>query len=895
MSNTTQPAWRRILPDVLCVALFAVIAFAYFSPAALDGRRLTGHDNSGADGLSVEINNYISDNGGEIPRWINSIFCGMPTYQIAPSYDSTATLSFLGKAYHLWFPDYVWYVFASMLGFYILLRAFDFRHWMAALGAVVWAFSSYFFIIIMAGHIWKVITLCYIPPTIAGIVLCYRGRLLWGGILTAFFAALQISANHVQMTYYFLIPEICIFLAYLVEAVRDKKLVAFAKATGAIAAAAVIAVGINASNLYHTYEYSKETMRGKSELTKAVNPENQTSDGLERDYITQWSYGIGETWSLLVPNVRGGASDHVLSESETAMAHANPAVSGLDAQVREAYGISVYSMFPQYWGTQPGTSGPVYVGALVFMLFLFAMLALPDRSALKWGLFVATVLSILLSWGHNFMPFTDFFIDYVPMYSKFRTVSSILVVAEFTIPMLALLGLKYFFDHATDPAQQSRLRFALFGATGVTLLICLFFALAPTAGGDCLNLDRDRQTIANYLQGIDEYTASALLVSLGDMRAAMLSADAWRSAGIIAIGALVLIWYAFSAAKHKEGPSKTVTALTASVIIIVCLGDMWAVNKRYLYDSLFETPRTSLAPDPSDTDNFIQSVSGNGRNYRVLNLTVSPFNDNTTSYRYSSVGGYHAAKLRRYQELVEEHLLKRESNDKEINRLSAVVSSAQLDTVAMIAANDVAHPRFLIPEAVADSAYPVLNMLNTRWFILGGAEQPVPVENTAALGNAWFVDKLTYVDDANAELAALHTMNPRHAAVADKCFADILGDASVPATSAGDTIIQTALSSTSVSYEATSRNGGLAVFSEVYYPGWNVTVDGQSVEVGRVNYILRALRLPAGKHTIVMTFDPQSVHTTELIAYISYAILALAVIAAIVLKVMKAKRTKEAE
>lgn len=416
---------KKILPEVLVIVFFAVISFAYFFPADIEGKILYRHDSSAGVGAGQEQSQY-KERTGKMTRWTNALFSGMPTYQMAPSYQSMQPLNQAVKAYHLWLPENVWYVFVYLLGFYILMRAFDFRRWMAALGAIVWAFSSYFFIIIAAGHIWKVWALAYLPPMIAGVVLAYRGKYLWGLLVTAIFAAFEVNANHVQMTYYFLFPILFMVIAYLVEAVREKKMAHFLKATAVCVVGALIGIMLNLSNLYHTWQYGQESMRGKSELVKK-NSANQTNSGLERDYITQWSYGIGETWTLLVPNTKGGASVP-LSESKTAMSKADPQFE------------QIYQQLGQYWGEQPMTAGPVYVGAFVLMLFVLGLFIV--KGPMKWALLAATILSIMLSWGKNFMPLTDFFIDYVPMYAKFRTVASILVIAEFTIPLLAMLALK---------------------------------------------------------------------------------------------------------------------------------------------------------------------------------------------------------------------------------------------------------------------------------------------------------------------------------------------------------------------------------------------------------------------------------------------------------------------
>ena len=417
---------KKLLPDLIAILAFVLLSFAYFFPADIENRILFQHDTAAGAGAGQEVKEYYEQTG-ERSRWTNSLFGGMPMYQIAPSYDSTKSLQWVQKAYQLFLPDYVCFSFMLLLGFYILLRVFGIPVWLAGLGGIMWAFSSYFFILISAGHIWKFITLAYVPPTIAGIVLAYRGKLLWGGILTALFVALQITSNHVQMSYYFFFVILFFVGAYFEKAWRTKTLPQFFKASAVLIVAALVGIAANVSNLYHTYAYSKETMRGKSELVQTGDAAKQTSSGLDRDYITQWSYGIDETLTLLVPNFKGGASA-ALSQSETAMSKANPMYS------------SLYGSLTQYFGTQPMTSGPVYVGA--FVLFLFVLGCFIVKGPLKWALIGATFFSIVLSWGKNFMPLTDFFIDYVPLYNKFRAVSSILVIAEFTIPLLAIFALK---------------------------------------------------------------------------------------------------------------------------------------------------------------------------------------------------------------------------------------------------------------------------------------------------------------------------------------------------------------------------------------------------------------------------------------------------------------------
>lgn len=841
--------WKKVLPDVYCVLLFVAIALMYFISPVSKGYRLEQHDSGAGTGISVEIEHYRDTHNGETPRWITSLFGGMPTYQIAPSYGSTRPMAAVEKAYHLWLPDYVWYVFAYMLGFYILLRAFDFRRWMAALGAVVWAFSSYFFIIIAAGHIWKVITLAYVPPTIAGMVLCYRKKYLVGTIVTALFATLQVQANHVQMSYYFLIPELFMVVAFLIQAIKQKELAAFGKATACVAAAAILAVCMNISNLYHTYEYAKDTMRGKSELVKHGKTDDQTDSGLERSYITAWSYGIDESMTFLIPDVKGGASVP-LSLNKTAMKQA-------DGQLEQ---MGIYNAFTQYWGDQPGTSGPVYLGALVCMLFILGILVIPHRNPLKWALLAAALLTLLLSWGHNFMPFTNFFIDHVPMYAKFRTVASILVVVEFVVPFIALWGLK---EWVEKPALKP-----LYAATIFTVVICLIYVMAPGLGHDLLSLS-DRQAVSQYVGAgyFDEAFGQNILRSISDMRAAMVKADAWRSILFIMLGVVAMWWYA-----KKQELKPVHTTILCVALLAICLVDMWGVNKRYLYDDMFVEPQGVARIQKTEADSYILEKSGDGRDYRVLNFTVSTFNDNNTSAFYSSVGGYHAAKLRRYQELIEQHIAP------EMSKVYAALRMAPVDTVAMMQQAS-QFPIYDLSEVNTDSLFPVINMLNTRWFILGAGEKgevKLPVENTTAMGNAWFVRDIHWAANANEELDALSQVNLRNTAVVAKSnfgFLKAGGTGTVRLTSYG---------SDEAKYEVESANGGLVVFSEVYYPGWTATIDGQSAEIGRANYVLRALNVPAGKHEVVFAFHPESVSTTETIAYVALGVLVLLIILALV-------------
>lgn len=831
-NKTIMEVWKKYGLDIAAVVLFALISFAYFVPASLDGRILFQHDASAGRGMGHEQQTYF-ERTGERTRWTNSVFGGMPTYQTAPSYKSTDALSKVMDAYHLWLPENVWYVFAYLLGFYILLRAFDFRQELAVLGSIIWAFSSYFFIIIAAGHIWKVMALAYLPPMIAGLVLAYRGKYLWGFILTALFTAFEVKANHVQMTYYYLFVVLFMVIAYLVQAIKNKQLLHFGKATAVCAAAACLGICMNLSNLYHTWEYSKESMRGKSELVKA-NTANQTNSGLERDYITQWSYGIGETWTLLIPNAKGGASVP-LSQNETAMKKADPNF------------IQIYQQIGQYWGEQPGTSGPVYVGAFVMMLFILALFIV--KGPMKWALLAATVLSILLSWGKNFMPLTNFFIDYMPMYAKFRTVASILVIAEFTIPLLAMLGLKKILDTPSILNKQIKYVYISFGLTAG---FCLLFALMPSVFFSNFVSAQELEA----MKSIPAEYQGQLLANLREMRQAIFTDDCWRSFFIIVIGTFLLLLYRANKLKKSA---------FVGLVIVLCLVDMWQVNKRYLNDSMFV--EKSVRDNPIEmTPTDQQILQTKELDYRVLNLATSTFNENETSYFHKSIGGYHPAKLRRYQEMIETYIAP------EMEKLMKSIFEAQGDMTKLN----------------GDSISPVLNMLNTKFFIMplqGG--QTVPLKNPYAFGNAWFVDKVTYVNNANEELEMVGKLNLRAEAVADKKFRDVLGSSCEQDHHAQVTM--KTYEPNQLTYEVESAKGGVLVFSENYYPEWTATVDGKEVPVGRVNYILRAIQVKPGKHQVVLSFFPKSVDRTETVAYIAFALLVICILLGIGLEIRQRK------
>lgn len=844
-----QSIFKKIQADLLVVLIFLAVSVAYFISPLSEGLVLGGHDSVAAVGLGQEQKEYRATHGGETTRWSNAIFSGMPTYQTAPTYSATDTVSALSQIYGLgtghWFPA-ISYLFLYLLGFYILLRAFNFKPYLAALGAVLWAFSSYFMIIIAAGHIWKVMTLAFIPPTIGGLILCYRGKYLWGAAVTALFTAFQVMSNHMQMTYYFLFVMLFWVIAYFVDAIVRHKLGSWLKATAVLAVAGVLGVAANLPNIYHTYEYAKESMRGKAELTPQPAAKGETAqkqtDGLDRDYITMWSYGIDETLTLLVPDYKGGGSQSILDRDGVEDLPGYDDFYQCAGQTQAAMQQANIQAYPPgvqlYWGDQPFTVGPVYIGAFVCFLFILGLFYV--KGPVKWGLLAATLLSLLFAWGKN-IGVTDFFIDHLPMYAKFRTVSSALVIAEFTMPLLAVLCLyeisrnKQLFNLTSWKGAPLCKRIGLPVASVLTLGLSLLLWVAPGVAGDCIST-ADMQTFDMMRQaGFPADLIGRYMAAITSMHHAILSADALRSACIIVLGMLVL--WAYATDKLKGW-------MCCSLLALICLADLWQIDKRYLNDDSFTDETTQsegFAKSPADA-RILQDKSY----YRVLNLSTggSPFNEttNATSYYHHSIGGYHAAKLHRYQDLIDRQL------NAEIQHLADAINNAEGD----------------MTRVPGDSVAAVLNMLNTKYIMFGKQANQV-IENPYANGNGWFVRQLNFVKNADAEMAALGKLDTKHVAVADEKFRSTLEGTALDS---GSVSLQQ-YAPNDLKYTVESAKGGLVVFSEIYYPGWTVTIDGKPAELGRVNYVLRALKVPAGKHEVQMTFRPASITTTNTIAYVA--------------------------
>ncbi|MCM1369047.1 MAG: YfhO family protein [Candidatus Amulumruptor caecigallinarius] len=791
---------KKYIYSIMATIFMAIVAIIFFYPDCLEGNVLQQHDvmqgtANGQEGIAFQ------EATGESTRWTNSLFGGMPNFQIAPSYPANKALSWVGNAYMLFLPSPANLLFAMMIGFFIMALCMKLKWHEALFGAIAWGFSSYFIIIIGAGHIWKFATLAYIPPTIGGIALLYRKKYLAGTALAALFGALQLNSNHPQMTYYFMFVILAMVIAWLCKAIRNHTVKEWGIGTACMLGAGVLAVGANSASLYNSYEYAKETVRGKATDLKVEDSEK--TGGMSREAITAWSYGIDETFSLLIPNVKGGATIKPVGGE-------NALKSVADTQKADEVSLTpeerqfIYQ-FPQYFGDQPMTNGPVYTGAFVLLLAVLALFMV--KSPLKWALFAVTVLAIGLSWGHNFPVLTNLFIDYFPAYSKFRTVSSILVIVEFTIPLLAMLCVKKMVE---SPEAFRNNPYVSCTVIGGGFLICFLGWVAPSIFGNPFSA-----TEIESLNSAGAFSNPAyynLINAIREIRISLVSSDSLRSMVVIMIGAL-LVWL-WLRGNIKKAP---VFVFSLAVLTLV---DLFSVDRRYVNSENFTEPvNNDIAFKKTAAD---EAILRDKSNYRVLD--VADMGGARSSYFHKTIGGYHAAKLTRYNDLLEKQIY---------------------------AGNPA-----------------VLNMLNTK-YIMNGEEYQV---NPEALGNAWFVDTLKYVATPDDEMNALNSINPSTTAVADSKFEKVLGKARQ--ISAGDTIYETTYAPNRLNYKAKSAKGGVAVFSEIFFPwGWEATIDGKPVEIGRVNYVLRAIQLPAGTHDIEFRFDPKSIRVTNGIGITSVVII----------------------
>jgi uncharacterized membrane protein YjjP (DUF1212 family) len=818
---------KKTIPYVVAIFIFIGITLFYFKPLIGGTKQLQQSDFLHYRGMSKEIMDYRDKTGGKEALWTNSMFGGMPAYQISVIYHGNL-LKYVNSILMLGLPHPAGYVFLYMLGFFILLMALRVDPWVGIVGAIAFGFSSYFFIIIEAGHNSKAHAIGLMAPVVAGFILTYRGKYLLGGAITALFLGLELFANHLQITYYMGIFLVIYCLSEGVSAVMNKTIGSFFKASGVIAVAGILAVLPNITNIWATYEYGKYTTRGKSELT--INEKGKTdlsdkTDGLDRSYATGWSYGIGETMTLMIPNFKGGGSEAIGT-------HHPDALKDVPAEMKPNVG-----QMDGYFGDQPFTSGPVYAGAIVIFLFVLGLFIV--KGPLKWAILLATLLSILLSWGSNYMGFSNFFFDHVPGYNKFRAVSMILVIAEFTLPLLAILALDQLLKTSDFFNQKIKFPFidfylenkkAFFIAVGLTGGICLLFLIAPGFNDFFKSADggEKKQIYSQVAKSNGPEVANQFVDGIESARKAIFRTDVWRSLIFIALAASLLFFY------FKGGIQKGLVIAGFGLFILF---DMALVDWRYLNDASF-VPKQQVQNPYQPTEADLQILEDKDPDFRVLNVAVNTFNDASTSYFHKSIGGYHGAKLKRYQELIEFQISKNNQS--------------------------------------------VLNMLNTKYVIIADKnQQPVAQQNPNALGNAWFVNEYKLVPNADSEIVALSHFDPSHTAIIDKRFGDELSEFKEygfkPYKDSASTIKLTHYEPNELTYESNNKGEGLAVFSEIYYKdGWNAYVNGKLSPHIRADYVLRAMHLPAGKNQIEFKFEPAVFAKGEKISLAGSVLLLLA-------------------
>ena len=836
MKNTFFQKNKNILSILAAIIAFAVITLIYFNPV-LQGKRIKQHDIEMHLGMSKEIADY-QEATGEQTLWTNTPFGGMPSWNISVQPKGNLTNP-IYKGLNLGFPHPIGSVFICMLGFFVLLLVLDCGFWISFIGAIAYGFTSYLFIVIGAGHNAKAMAMAYMPPVIAGVLLTYKGKYLWGWLLTAFALAFEVRTGHLQITYYLALIVVILVVAELISDIKNKKLGHFIKASVGLAVAAIIGVLTCSTSLYGSYEFGKETTRGKPVLTR--NEDNQTK-GLDRDYITQWSYGKGETWSLLIPNAKGGASAYIGKQ--------NPALEKADRRFKDNIAQS-----NAYWGDQPGTSGPVYVGAIV--VFLFVLGALTVKGKLKWALLAATVLSILLSWGKNFMGFTNFFLDYVPGYDKFRAVSMTLVIAEVTMPLLGFLGLA---ELAKDPDGFKKNQKQFFIALGITAGICLLFYIAPKAFFSFLSQEEAKQ-FASLSAGKDGAVYANFATQLENVRVAIFRKDTLRSLLFILLAAVPLFLY---------GKGKLKAQIAFPILAVLVLVDMFPIDKRYLNNDKFVSKQKHLQPFTASTAD--QAIfADEALDFRVADLTKDMFNDASTCYFHKSLGGYSGAKLRRYQDVITQYL------GGELNQLRSAKTAQDLMQRLM--------------------QQKVLNMLNTKYIIYNPEAQPFL--NSFAYGNAWVANDIQWVDTPNEEIDAIASTDLLRTAILNKEFEQQVGNYQIT-----DSIVPkielTEYQPNKLTYHFSGVSTGsttanyLVVFSEVWTEkGWKMTIDGQEQPLLRANYLLRAAMIPAGEHEIVMEYAPKAYKMGNTVSFASSLIMILGLIGALVYTFKPKKEEKE--
>jgi len=814
--------FKKFIPHIVAVAAFLIISLIYFKPLLGGDKQIQQSDIMHFKGTAQEIIDFRKDHNGEEPLWTNSMFGGMPAYQISVLYHGNL-MKFVDNAFQLWLPHPVGMVFLYFFGFYILLLCLRINPWIAAVGALAYGFSSFFFIILEVGHNTQAHAIAYMAPMLGGIILILRKNYILGAALTTLFTSLELYSNHVQITYYFFMIVAAIMVVEFISALKEKRMPDFIKRSAILGVCIVIAVLPNISNLWATYEYGKYTTRGSSDLTineRGKSNEGNKTSGLDKDYATQWSYGVSETFNLFIPNFKGGAS-------ETIAAHNKNALESIqDPQMRQYAGS-----MSAYFGEQMFTMGPVYIGAIMIFLAVLGLFLIKDR--IKWALLAITLISIMLAWGHNLMWFTDIFFNYFPGYNKFRAVSMILVIAELTIPLLAVLALQKIYEstgttQVTIGKKTISTNRALIIAAAVTGGFALMCYLVPDMFNKFQPNGELRQMVAQAKQQDPNAQVAQIENAYGPIleqaeiaRKAIFKADAIRTFIFILLvfGAL---WFYLSKKINEQ--------LLFAALAIFVLADMWPVAARYLNSSNYVAKSQVQTPFPkTKADEFI--LEDKSPDYRVLKLG-NPFNDASTSYWHKSIGGYHGAKLKRYHELMSFQL------DQNMAALMQVLRSSGVSDSSLQA---------------GFSQTQTLNMLNTKYVIVG--DDSPPLVNPLANGNAWFVKNVLPVNSANDEILKLSEINTKETAIVNTKFKEAASFK--PQYDAAAGIKLNSYQANKLVYESNAKTNQLAVFSEIYYPkGWVATIDGKETEVVNADYVLRAMLIPAGKHTIEFNFKP---------------------------------------
>lgn len=787
---------NKFLPYIIAIVTFIIVSLAYFHPV-LQGKKIQQSDIVQFTGSAKEIKDYRTKNDKE-PYWTNTSFSGMPAYNVSAYYPNDYIRSFDELLRFL--PRPADYLFLYFVGFFVLLSVLKVDWKLAIIGSLAFGFSTYYIIILGVGHNSKAHAIAYFPLVLAGVISVFKKRYLFGFILTSIAMALEVNASHPQMTYYLFFSVLLLGFFYLLEAYKNKTLPNFAKNVGILIVAVILGIGVNASSLMATKQYADQSTRGKSELTITVdgNTKEQTT-GLDKTTINRWSYGFAETFNLFIPRFMGGGSREEIGENSTAF-----------KLVNEKYGPKVAADFfeggvPTYWGKQPGVSAPAYIGAILIFLFVLGIFVVKNN--LKKWLVATAILSILLSYGKNFSLFTDLFVNYIPLYTKFRAVTSVQVLAELAIPLLGILALKNFFsDKYSNEEKLNYLKYSLYIVGG----IALFFTVLGTFIFD--------------FEGVSDRQLDKALVGLSDAviadRKSIFFYDSLRSLLLVVVTAGIL----FSFIKQKINYNYSILALG-----ILILFDLIQVDKRYVNASNFKDARTIEKPfvaSKIDTE-----ILKDKSHYRVFNID-RPYDDGRTPYFHNSISGYHAAKPRRYEELFEFQIAKMNEE--------------------------------------------TLNMLNVKYLIFRDAEENETFQkNPDANGNAWFVNKIEFVNSANQEIKALDSLKSKTEAVH---FPFNHSDISIKNLYPKDStaiIKLTKMETVKFTYNSFSTLDQFAVFSEMYFKDWVAFIDGEKTPIVRVNYVLRGLEIPKGKHEIVFEFQPKVVKTGNRIVLTSYLLMLL--------------------